>query len=108
MSYTIPSPERLAIRVAGQDHMIAARLHLAWIVEQTAQSLGLAERMADGNGDGPFIVAVRLSQRDCEAVYVVPGEPVDFPCGERATVVVADPYDGSPVYLCRDCAERGL
>lgn len=43
------------IQQVAADHRKAACIHLAFLVEQTANSLGLIHHYVDENGDGPFI-----------------------------------------------------
>lgn len=42
-----------------RDNLKAAKIHLAWIVEQTVQHLGLMPYFVDASGDGPFIQEVK-------------------------------------------------
>lgn len=42
-----------------RDNLKAAKIHLAWIVEQTVQHLGLMDYFVDADGDGPFIQEVK-------------------------------------------------
>lgn len=47
------------IAARARDNRMAAEIHLAWIVEQTVQGLGLMDYFVDDSGNGPFIQKVR-------------------------------------------------
>lgn len=52
------------IKQVAHNHRLAARIHLAWLVEQTVQSLGTMAYHQDAVGDGPFIQTLKAIKEE--------------------------------------------